>query len=844
VLIPVADRRDLVFDPTRDLLYITTSSGQVQRYDVANQTLLAPWQVGTSLNGADITPDGNDLLVTDSQTIGSQGVLHEVDLNTGNVTDITYNLASREGGTWDVGVTSNKTALFSTTFLGSGWVPFRQLDLTTGAVTIRKDAPGSGGAGEVTGDTFINRAADGSTLFMAEGDLSSGPIFTYDAASDSFPYKAVTDAYYYNELSAVNRDGSQIATGLGFGPSSFYGVSVMDNNLQSVRTLGTNFNGGLTFDPSRDLLYVADAAADQVVAFDTNTWAERFRLDIGESIPAATPLGSGEMTVSSDGSELFMSTPSGVRMIDLPADTGVASQLEVSGFPMFISAGTISSLTVTARDAAGNVATGFTGTVHFCSTDPQALLQQDYTFTPDDQGAHTFSAALLSGGTFSITATDAADNLSGSETNIAVHTDPVSLIPVLNGRDLVYDDARGVLYVTTSDGLVQRYDVASQTLLAPWRVGASIYGADVTPDGASLYTSEGVRGATQGMLHQVNLDDGTVTNVTYNLADGEGGTWAVTIADNGLALFDARFEGSGWVPLRQIDLGTNTLSVRTDAPGSGGPGLVRQETHIRRGADRSLLFLMESNISSGPIFDYSANTDSFSHSLNTLQLLGNSIGAVSRDGSWIAMAVGSDVQIRDPNLNLVTTLPNLGGGLAFDPTRDILYAATSTQIIAYDTNTWTEAYRFDIGETVPAARPFSNGEMTVSGDGSLLFFSTPSGVRVYTLGDPASAPAGASAGLALAADAFVSWKGVSGAGFMVPDGAFGGAGGANVPPTVALSSEAGTKKEVLPAAGFAPTQAVEEGTRTVARAGDMRDTLTAATIDAALRADALGLLCE
>ncbi len=192
---------------------------------------------------------------------------------------------------------------------------------------------------------------------MEEPDISSGPIFTYDATSDSFPLHAQTNAFYYNQLSAVSSDGSLIATGLGYGPSFFYGVSVMDTNLQSVRTLGTNFNGGLTFDPSRDILYVADAAADQVVAFDTNTWAVRFRLNIGESIPAATPFGSGEMTVSSDGSELFMATPSGVRVIDLPADTGVASQLVVSGFPTLVSAGTISSFTVTAEDAAGNVAT-------------------------------------------------------------------------------------------------------------------------------------------------------------------------------------------------------------------------------------------------------------------------------------------------------------------------------------------------------------------------------------------------------------------------------------------------------------------------------------------------------
>ncbi len=356
VLIPVTNRRDLVFDPTRNLLHITTASGQVQRYDVTNQTLLSPWSVGTSLNGADIAPDGSTLYVAENQTSGSQGVLHGVNLSVGSVTNVTYNLASAEGGVWDVAVANNGKAFFSTRFNGSGWVPFRQLDLNTGTVSIRTDAPGSGGNGQVTQDTHIDRSADGSQMFMAESNISSGPIFTYESASNSFPQHAQTNAFYYNVLSAVSRDGSLIATELGYGPSFFYGVSVMDKNFHSVHTLGTNFNGGLTFDPSRDLLYVADASAHQVVAFDTNTWAEKFRLDIGESIPAAMPFGSGEMTVSSDGSELFMSTPSGVRMIDLPASTGVASQLDVGGFPSFISAGTQGAITVTARDPAGNVA--------------------------------------------------------------------------------------------------------------------------------------------------------------------------------------------------------------------------------------------------------------------------------------------------------------------------------------------------------------------------------------------------------------------------------------------------------------------------------------------------------
>ena len=50
-------------------------------------------------------------------------------------------------------------------------------------------------------------------------------------------------------------------------------------------------------------------------------------------------------------------------------------------------------VTVTAMDAYGNTATGYTGTVHFTSTDGAAVLPADYTFTAGDAGVHTFTTA-------------------------------------------------------------------------------------------------------------------------------------------------------------------------------------------------------------------------------------------------------------------------------------------------------------------------------------------------------------------------------------------------------------------------------------------------------------------
>jgi hypothetical protein len=71
------------------------------------------------------------------------------------------------------------------------------------------------------------------------------------------------------------------------------------------------------------------------------------------------------------------------------------------------------------------VATGYTGTISFSSSDPQALLPSGFSFTVADAGAHTYSVTLETVGTQSITATDTANaTISGTESGITVRAMP------------------------------------------------------------------------------------------------------------------------------------------------------------------------------------------------------------------------------------------------------------------------------------------------------------------------------------------------------------------------------------------------------------------------------------
>src|SRR5262249_25944279 len=153
--------------------------------------------------------------------------------------------------------------------------------------------------------------------------------------------------------------------------------------------------------------------------------------------------------------------------------------LAFSNYSTFLSTGVASSVTLTALDPAGKTATGYTGTVQLSSSDPAVQFidpatglpvpSNKYAFQASDAGVKTLTVIFNTAGTQSISATDSTNHLSQSLTGIGVHaaSSTVSLIPVTNANDLVYDPTDGILFITAQDGTVQRYDLATQSLLAP-----------------------------------------------------------------------------------------------------------------------------------------------------------------------------------------------------------------------------------------------------------------------------------------------------------------------------------------------------------------------------------------
>ena len=100
-------------------------------------------------------------------------------------------------------------------------------------------------------------------------------------------------------------------------------------------------------------------------------------------------VGTQSITATDTGTATITGTVSGITVIP-----GRVAR-SVSGYPNPTTAGTAHNVTVTAEDASGNTTTAYTGTVHFTSSDGQAVLPANYTFTAGDAGTHTFAGVTL-----------------------------------------------------------------------------------------------------------------------------------------------------------------------------------------------------------------------------------------------------------------------------------------------------------------------------------------------------------------------------------------------------------------------------------------------------------------
>jgi len=155
------------------------------------------------------------------------------------------------------------------------------------------------------------------------------------------------------------------------------------------------------------------------------TWTQLGSKLVGTGATGAAAQG-GSVAISGDGNTIVEGGISdnnefgAAWFFARPASAGgTATHFSVSA-PGTATVGTPFSFTVTAQDSGNNTATGYTGTVHFTSTDGSPALPANATLTAG-VGVGTFQATLNTVGSQSITATDtASSSITGTSAAIVV----------------------------------------------------------------------------------------------------------------------------------------------------------------------------------------------------------------------------------------------------------------------------------------------------------------------------------------------------------------------------------------------------------------------------------------
>jgi hypothetical protein len=336
---------DYVFSSS-GILYISTSGGDIDRYDTQTNSFLTPFTVGGSLLGIDLSPDGKTLAVADTSRTG----IDLVSTSTGAVTPVNFTPASGEGGAYTVAYESNGNLLVSTQFVGSGWVPLRQYDPTTGVTTVI--GGGSGTNGEVRGGTMLSASADRNTIGLAEGNQEGGPIHAFSVASGSIVATTSLGSLFTYTIGA-NANGTQFAVPTYYG-TYIYNLSGSVLTLQT--TLGVNGNEPLyaVYSPNSHYLFAANwdftGVNSGVLVYDTNTW--QVVADLGSQNwgwDGNSAFGQGWMRVSPDGDWLAVSVNGGTELYNVSAFS--APVPEPSGFVLGLTAVVIGGLIFRVRKA-------------------------------------------------------------------------------------------------------------------------------------------------------------------------------------------------------------------------------------------------------------------------------------------------------------------------------------------------------------------------------------------------------------------------------------------------------------------------------------------------------------
>jgi Bacterial Ig domain len=512
-------RVDMVYDSARDTLYIT-SGGSVLRYRLSTNSFLAPFNLGGSLAGLDISPDGNTLVVADRTRDASNVWVHVVDLRTGAASRALFPRAFGEGGTFTVAYGSDNRVIISGTYEGSGWVPLRQLDPATGTWRdLKPQFPDL--FGQVRQDTMLAASGDRSVVGFAESNASDGPVGRFRVSDSNIIQRTgyTNGTSWFNYEIGVNKNGTQYAVPT-YGGTFIYNTSV----LKTGTVLGTYAGPqpvGVVYHPVEDIVYFPWTTTQEVRAFDTNTFAQVAAYNFEDTFKSNGnwAFQQGRMKMSRDGSLLFATVTGGVRFIRLYAPLAASDQ----------SVTTVEN-TPAAVTLAGSVGNGGALSYKVATQPAHGTLSgtgANLTYTPETnyEGSDSFTFRSVYGpaesapATVSITVTHGNDAPTADDQSVAVDEDGSAVI-TLTGTDP--DGSPVTFTVTTQPAYGTLGGTAPNLVYTP---AENFYGSD----SFAFQTSDGAASSVGHVYITVNgVNDPPAVN-SQSLATDEDSYILVTL---------------------------------------------------------------------------------------------------------------------------------------------------------------------------------------------------------------------------------------------------------------------------------------------------------------------------
>jgi len=308
----------------------------------------------------------------------------------------------------------------------------------------------------VAGDGNVDlnwNASVGATSYSVYRGLTPGgeaavPVIT-GLTTTSFTDPSLTGGTtYYYQVTAVNSSGEGARSQEAFATPNAPGPSLeittpeaaTAGNNCSITITAKDTNGNVNAGYRGTVHFTSSDPAAILPANYTFTAADQGVHAFNVVLKTA---GSRTVTATDNGS------PSLVVSDSITVNASSATQLVVSGFPTSVTAGVSNNLTVTAKDAYGNVATGYSGTVRITSSDGQAALPANATLL---NGVRAFAVTLKSAGSRSITATDTVTgSLTGTISNITVAPAAASTFVLTGVPSQVTAGNSGTFTVTAKD---------------------------------------------------------------------------------------------------------------------------------------------------------------------------------------------------------------------------------------------------------------------------------------------------------------------------------------------------------------------------------------------------------